>query len=136
MFAFQNFLNFDINLKPISVSSKCIIKVLTELKSFREINRCYVIYSNEAVKCFFELGWIIISFFLLLNTLSSLSNVSTQSTREQNLWARQKCHFRFWLSFAFFSFSKTTSMLGNYSGLEKDLRIISNEFWVFANTCT
>ena len=85
MFAFQNFLNFDINLKPISVSSKCIIKVLTELKSFREINRCYVIYSNEAEKCFFELGRIIISFFLLLNTLSSLSNVSTQSAREQNL---------------------------------------------------
>ena len=85
MFALQNFLNFAINLKPISVSNKCIIKVLTELKSFREINRCYVIYSNEAVKCFFELGRIIISFFLLLNTLSSLSNVSTQSTREQNL---------------------------------------------------
>ena len=87
MFTFQNFLNFDINinLKLINVSNRCIIKVLTELKSFREINRCYVIYSNEAVKCFFELGWIIISFFLLLNTLSSLSNVSTQSTREQNL---------------------------------------------------
>ena len=67
MFAFQNFLNFDINLKPISVSSKCIIKVLTELKSFREINRCYVIYSNEAVKCFFELGLIISFFFQILS---------------------------------------------------------------------
>ena len=59
MFYLQNFLNFDIDLKFISVSTKCMIKDKTEQKTeiIQKINKCYVMKCNEAVKCFLKLSF-------------------------------------------------------------------------------
>ena len=122
MFALQNFLNFAINLKPISVSNKCIIKVLTELKSFREINTRYVIYSNEAVKCFFELGLIISFFFQILSFDFSHFTFKCKHTVNQRTKCINTPKMSFWILIVacVFSFPKTTDRLGKYSGPKED----------------